>query len=202
MGTVDTQDNQAGGNDQLEDLFHQKHDAHHAEHGAHHHHHHHERPMTQEEAVRSLLMLGQVALGSQDYESAVQAYASVLKLEQNETALYNLASLYARGLAVRQDYAEAARLFRQAQLMGNERAGKLCGKCMYDYLCEDIGDKTSADLYAKMAVFVSRVYPDAEDQKAEVNNGLLAVAATLLDRGERAEATKVLRAATDFGNVE
>ena len=64
--------------------------------------------MSQEEAVRSLLLLGQVGLSARDYESAIEAYASVLKLEPNETAAYNLGSLYARGLGVRQDFAEAA----------------------------------------------------------------------------------------------
>lgn len=177
---------------------------HHAGHVHHHghealHHHHHDEPMSQEEAVRSLLLLGQVALGSQDFESAVEAYASVLKLEQNETASYNLGSLYARGLGVRRDYAEAARLFHQAELAGNERAGKLCGKCMLDYVCEGIGQKSAADVYASMAVFVARVYPEASDQKAEVKRGLFAVASTCLAKGEYDEAAKVFRAGAEFG---
>ena len=178
---------------------------HHAGHGHHHHHHaghdghHHDEPMSQEEAVRSLLVLGQVALGSQDFESAVEAYASVLKLEQNETAFYNLGSLYARGLGVRRDFAEAARLFHQEELLGNERAGKLCGKCMLDFVCEGIEQKSAADVYASMAVFVSRVYPEASDQKAEVNRGLFAIASTCLAKGEYDEAAKVFRAGAEFG---
>lgn len=155
--------------------------------------------MSQEEAVRSLLLLGQVALGAQDYESAVEAYASVLKLEQNETASYNLGSLYARGLGVRKDFVEAARLFHQAELLGNERAGKLCGKCMLDYVREGLDERSPADVYAAMAVFVSRVYTEASDQKAEVGRGLFAIASTFLTKGEYDEAAKVFRAGAEFG---
>lgn len=164
--------------------------------------HHHEEPMSPEDVVRSLLLLGQVALDAGDYESATEAYASVLQLEQNETALYNLGSFYARGLWVKQDFVEAARLFHQAELLGNVRAGQLCGKCMFDYECSGLETATPADLYARMAVFVSRVYPEAADAKLEVNNGLLAVAYTLLNKGARAEAEQLLRAADEYGHDE
>lgn len=172
-------------------------------HGHHHgHEHHHDEPMSQEDAVRSLLLLGEVALGAGDYESAVQAYASVLKLEPNETAAYNLGSFYARGLGVAKEYAEAARLFHQAELLGNERAGKLCAKCMYDYLVDGLDAKSPADVYAAMAVFVTRAYPELEDHKPEVNNGLIAIAGTLASRGAYAEALKVFGAAAEFGESE
>ena len=170
------------------------HEAHHAG------HHHHEKPMSPEEAVRSLLVLGQVAVNSGDYQSAVKAYASALEIEPNETAFYYLGNLNARGLGTRKDFAEAARLFHQAELMGNERAGKLCAKCMLDYLSEGIGSKTPVELYAAMAVFVARVYPEAEDQKREVNAGLLAVANTFLTKGKHDAAAKVFRAAAEYGN--
>lgn len=163
---------------------------------------HHNNPMTLEDAVRSLLLLAQVALDSDDYESAAEAFASILQIEPNEVASYNLGSFHARGLGVRQDYIEGARLFHQAELMGNYRAGKLCGKCMLDYVCDGFYDKSPAELYAKMAVFVSRVYPQAADQKLEVNHGLIAIAMTFLNMGKRAEAAKVLRAAAEFGNDE
>lgn len=176
-----------------------KHESHHHEHGS-HHDHKHEEPMGPEEAVRSLLLLGQVALDAGDYESATEAYASILHIEPNELAFYNLGSFRARGLGGRRDFVEAARLFHQAELMGNERAGKLCGKCMLDYLCDGLDDKSPADLYAAMAVFVSRVYPEATDQKLEVNHGLLAVAVTLLNQGNQAGAMKVFRAAAEFGD--
>ena len=177
------------------------HESHHQEHEG-HHHHHHDEPMTQEEAVRSLLLLGEVATSAGDYESAVEAYASILKMEPNVTALYNLGSFRARGLGIRRDYVEAARLFHQAELLGNERAGKLCGKCLFDYVLDGFDGKTPADLYAATAVFVSRVYPEADDPKAEVNNGLRAIAATLYNRGGVAEAEKAYRAAAEFGRDE
>jgi TPR repeat protein len=178
----------------------------HHEHEAHHHHghdhasHHHEEPISKEEAVQSLLTLGQVATDAGDFESAVEAFASILKLEPNEAAFYNLGSFHARGLGVRQDFVEAARLFHQAELLGNERAGKLCAKCMFDYLLEGLDKRRPADLYAEMAVFVTRVYPEASDQHKEVNSGLFAVASTLANRGSYAEAAKVFRAAAEFGN--
>ncbi len=157
--------------------------------------------MSQEEVARSLLVLGQVAFDAGDYGSAADAYASVLELGQNETALYNLASLYARGLGVRQDFVEAARLFRQAELLGNERAGMLCRKCMFDHISEGLADKTPTEVYAAMAVFVSRVYPEATDKKAEAGRGLLAVGGTLADKGDSIGAAKVLRAAVEYGDV-
>lgn len=200
------QGNQAAEGDALQGRPHQKQGPHHHHHGHgsnHHHHehdaHHHDEPMSQPEAVRSLLLLGQVALNARDHESAVEAYASVLKLEPNVTAFYNLGSLTARGLGVRRDYAEAARLFHQAELLGNSQAGKLCQKCLFDYACEDIESKKPADLYAELAVFVSRVYPEATDHKQEVNRGLSAVADTLLSKGEYASAAKAFRAAAEFG---
>lgn len=156
--------------------------------------------MSQEEAVQSLLILGQVALDAEDYESASEAFASILKLEPNEAAFYNLGSFHARGLGVRQDYVEAARLFHQAELLGNDRAGRLCGKCMFDYLLEGMAGRKPADLYAEMAVFVARVYPEAEDQHKEVNSGLFAIASTLANRGAYAEAAQVFRAGAEFGN--
>lgn len=194
MSTADTRGHTHEG-DRLHDGAGLEGVAHHHGHGS----HHHDEPMSQEEAVQSLLVLGQVALDAADYESAVQAYASVLKLEPNEVAAYNLGSLYARGRAVRRDYAEAARLFHQAELLGNERAGKLCGKCMFDYVHEGFADKTPADLYAAMAVFVTRVYLEAEDPHREVATGLFAIAATHYNRGEYPEAAKVFRAAAEFG---
>lgn len=169
-------------------------------HGHGHHHHHHDEPMSQEEAVRSLLLLGQVGLGACDYESAIEAYASVLKLEPNETAAYNLGSLYARGLGVRQDFAEAARLFHQAEVLGNVQAGKLCAKCMFDYVHEGIAAKTPTDLYAAMAVFVTKVYPEATNQRQEVGRGLTAVGGTYLNRDEYDAAAKAFRAAAEFAS--
>lgn len=168
--------------------------------GSHAHHTHHDEPMTPEEAVRSLLLLGQVALDAGDYESASQAYASLLKIEPNETACYNLGSLHARGLGARRDLVEGARLFHQAELLGNGQAGKLCAKCMFDYVNETIEGKRPADLYATMALFASRVYPEATDQGLEASRGLLAIGVTYLNQEEYAKAAKVLRAAAEFGD--
>ena len=156
--------------------------------------------MSPQEAVSSLLVLGQVALDAGDYESATEAYASVLKLEPNETAFYNLGSFRAQGLGGRRDYLEAARLFHQAELLGNERAGKLCGKCMFDFINDGFGGKTPTDLYAAMGVFVSCVYPEATDQRFEANRGLFAVASTYYAKEEYAKAAKVFRAAAEYGN--
>ena len=158
-------------------------------------HNHGKKKMSPEEVVNSLLYLAQTALAAGDYESAATAYASVLQLENNAAALYNLGSFYARGLGVKQDYLEAARLFRQAELLGNPRAGKLCQKCMLDYMSADLKDKSPADLYAMMAIFVSKVYPEAAHPKAEAKNGLIAVALTSQSAGDEDGASKLFRAA-------
>ena len=200
MEAMDMEMSQANTGEGAQEQGHREHEPHHHEGHEHHHHHDHEEPMTTEEAVRSLLVLGEVALGSEDYDSAVEAYASVLKLEENETAAYNLGSFYARGLGVKQNFMEAARLFHQAELMGNERAGKLCAKCMMDYLQDGYGRKTPIELYAAMAMFVLRVYPEADDQRAEVGRGLYAIGATYLNKDECGEAAKAFRAAAEFAH--
>lgn len=164
----------------------------------HEHHDHHEEPMTPQEVVRSLLVLGQVALNAGDYESAVEAYASALQLERNDVALCNLASLYARGLGVSQDYREAAQLYHEAELLGNGLAAKLCAKCMFDYIDANIQSATPAKVYAAMAVFVSQVYPEATDQRQEVRNGLTAIGNTYLSKGEQDAANKVFTALDEF----
>lgn len=169
---------------------------------AHHHHEHgsHEDPMSSESAVNLLLLLGQTALDAGDYESAAEAFGSILKLEQNETAFYNLGSFYARGLGLRQDFVEGARLFHQAELLGNERAGKLCGKCMYDYMHKVSVGTSPVELYAAMAVFVERVYTEVHDKASEVSRGLFAIAATHLNKREYTEAARFLRAAAELCN--
>ena len=197
MEAADTQEGRMGGDDRSKE----RHGSHH---GHHHHHghgsHHHDEPMSQEDALRSLLLLGQVALNARDYESAVEAYASALQIETNENACYNLGSLYARGLGARRDFMEAARLFHQAELLGNVQAGKLCGKCMFDYINESLDAKKPADLYAELAVFVAKVYPEATDHRLEVDRGLFAIASTHYNKGAYAEAAKVFRAAAEFAN--
>lgn len=199
MGSADMQEGRADADVHMKGESHHEHEAHH-HHGHDHASHHHEELISQEEAVQSLLTLGQVATDAGDFESAVEAFASILKLEPNEAAFYNLGSFHARGLGVRQDFVEAARLFHQAELLGNDRAGKLCAKCMFDYLLESLDQRRPSDLYAEMAVFVTRVYPEAEDQHKEVNSGLFAVASTLANGGAYAEAARVFRAAAEFGN--
>lgn len=199
METAETWDGRAKADAHVKEEPHHEHEGHHR-HGHDHAAHHHDEPISQDEAVQSLLMLGQVALDAADYESASEAFASILKLEPNEAAFYNLGSFYARGLGVRQDFMEAARLFHQAELLGNERAAKLCRKCMFDYLLEGLGERKPADLYAEMAFFVTRVYPEAADQRKEAGSGLFAIASTLANKGAYAEAAKVFRAAAEFGN--
>lgn len=157
-------------------------------------------PMTPMEAVRSLLVLGKVSLDAQDYDSAAEAYASALKVMPDATAAYNLASLYARGLGVKKNYLEAARLFHQAELMGNRQAGKLCSKCMLDFISIGFILKRPMDVYTAMCVFVARVYPEAESKPREVSRGLYAIASTFLSKGEHADAAKVFRAAAEFAN--
>ena len=190
MGTSDVHESRAAEIGEKRDEGHAGHKSNHGE------------PMSPEDAVRSLLILGQVALDAGDYESAVEAYASLLQIEPNEVALYNLGSFYARGLGVKRDYVEAARLFHQAELLGNDRACRLCAKCMFDHICHGLGAATPAEIYATMAVFVARVYPEAGDQRQEASNGLVAIAGTLLGKGLVEDAGRVFTAAAEFGDSE
>ena len=105
-----------------------------------------------------MVMMADMAVNEGDYERAVESYRNILKLEPNETAQYNLGSLYAQGKGVEQDFMEAAYWFRQAELGGNEQAGQLCLKCSMDFTHQDFEEKSPEQLYTDMVRFIKYVY--------------------------------------------
>ena len=144
-----------------------------------------------------MLAVAEMALESGHPESAVQMYQNILKLEPNATAQYNLGSLYAQGKGVEQDFKEGAYWFHQAQLAGDEQAGKLCLKCMVDDTCQSLETKTAEQLYYRMLQFVKYVYAEQADKEMEACRNLYALAGRRRQRP--ADAAKLLRAAAEFG---
>ena len=104
-----------------------------------------------------------MAMDREDYAAAADQYKNILKLEPNETAQYNLGSLYAQGKGVEQNFMEAAYWFRQAELAGDEHAGKLCLKCSMDFVYQNFDGKTPEQLYTDMLRFIKYVYPETID---------------------------------------
>ena len=50
--------------------------------------------------IETMLMLADISMANGDYERAIQTYKNILELQPNETAQYNLGSLYAQGKGV------------------------------------------------------------------------------------------------------
>ena len=97
---------------------------------------------TSEKIIGTMLMTAQVAMDKEDYDKAADVFKDILKLETNSTAAYNLGSLYAQGKGVERDFTEGAYYFHQAELLGDEQAGKLCLKCSMDFVHQNFNDKT------------------------------------------------------------
>ncbi len=151
-------------------------------------------------AIDRLLLMAEVAVEDEDYETAARTYRDILELEPDKTAQYNLGSLYAQGKGVGQDFMEGAYWFHQAELAGDERAGKLCQRCMLDFTHQNFDTKTPEQLYIDMTRFVGHVYPDTKDVRSEVCRKLYAIAGNHFNSEEYAAAAKLFRAAAEFGN--
>lgn len=133
-------------------------------------------------------------------EQAVDLYRRILESEPEQpTALYNLGSLYAQGKGVDQDFLEAGYLFRQAELTGDTQAGKLCQKCLMDYMHQRMDRSTASELYADVLRFMQRVHPEA-DAELETSRKLFALAGLHFNRKEYAPAAKLFRPAAELGN--
>lgn len=153
-----------------------------------------------EAIIRMMLAQAQVAMDAGDDARAVECYRNILKLESNDTARYNLASLYAQGRGVEQNFVEAAYWFHQSELGGDAQAGKLCLKCTLDFVQQNFRKKTPEQLYADMTGLVRYVYADASDVDHEVCRKLYAMAGNHLNKHEYAAAAKLFRAAAEFGH--
>lgn len=151
------------------------------------------------EMLETILMMADLAVDKGDYGQAVNIYKSILLQEPNETAQFNLGNLYAQGKGVEQDYLEGAYWFRQAELGGNEHAGKLCLKCSMDFVHQSFDTKTPERLYADMTRFVKYVYPEKTEENLEVCRRLYAIAGNHFNKGEYVVAAKLFRATAEFG---
>ena len=150
--------------------------------------------------VDMMMKMADVAMSNGDYTAAVDQYKNILKLEPNETAQYNLGSLFAQGKGVGQDFMEGAYWFHQAELSGDEQAGKLCLKCTMDFVHQNFDAKSAEQLYADMVRFIKYVYPDADDVNLEVCRKLYAIAGNHFNKKEYSAAAKLFRASAEFGN--
>ncbi len=152
------------------------------------------------DVIDAMLSVAEEAMDKGDYKSAAETYRNVLKLEQDNTACYNLGSLYARGLGVSQSFMEGAYWFNQAGIRGDEQAQKLCLKCELDHVMQDIDKNSPEQLYTDVLHFVKYVYPDSKDENLETCRKLYAAAGNCLNKEKYAEAAKLLRAAAEYGN--
>lgn len=152
-----------------------------------------------QDIIDNMIMTAYSSIERGEYERAVETYKAILRLQHNETAQYNLGTLYAQGKGVKQDFKEAAYWFNQAGLDGNEQAGKLCMKCMIDFIHHDFQHKTSEEIYFDMIRFVKFIWP-MKNLELEVNRNLYAMAVTHFNKREYTEAAKLFRAAAEFGN--
>lgn len=149
--------------------------------------------------IETMLMAASVSIERGDYHQAVETYKNILQLEPNETAQYNLGTLYAQGRGVKKDFKEAAYWFNQVRITGDEQAGKLCMKCMMDFIHQGFEHKTAEKIYFDMMRFVKFIWPH-ENFEIEVNRNLYAMAGNHFNKEEYAEASKLFRAAAEFGN--
>lgn len=159
-----------------------------------------ESHLSSKNIIDTMLMTASVSMDNGDYEKVVEIYKDILKLEPNAIAQSNLGSLYAQGKGIKQNFMEAAYWFRQAELSGDELAGKLCLKCSMDFTHLNFEEKSAKQIYFEMVKFIQYVYPDTKDVNLEVCRRLYAMASNHFNKHEYYFAAKLFRAAGEFGN--
>ena len=155
--------------------------------------------MGSRDVLKTMVTLADMMMQDEDYAQAANMYRRILELEPDEVAMYNYGTLHAQGKGVRRDFLEGGYWFRQAELMGDEKAGLLCQKCLMDYLHEDFGSRTPEDLYYRTLKFIKTVFPGT-DTELEVCRKLYAYAINHYKKEEYEAAAKFFRAAAEFGN--
>lgn len=144
--------------------------------------------------IDMMLMHAENMLNNGDEKGAAEQYKSILELTPNAEAQYNLASLYAQGKGVFQDFCEAAYWFRQAEKNGIENAGKMALKCEMDYIQKYLPLSECEELYRKLKMFVERVYPEeTADSKLGQECAMFGVH-YINNKQDYASAAKLLRA--------
>ena len=151
------------------------------------------------DTIDHMVAMADAAMAGGDYARAVETYHSILKLQPDITAQYNLGSLYAQGKGIKQDFMEGAYWFRKAEQGGDEQAGKLCQKCLMDFTYQNLEARTPSQLYSETICFEKYVYPE-KDAELEACRNLYALAGNKFNKKEYPAAAKLFRAAAEFGN--
>lgn len=152
-----------------------------------------------EQVIEQMLAMGEMLLNDGMDERAFSTYKSIVELEANVTAQYNLGILYATGRGTKKDFLQAAYWFHQAALCGDKQAEKLRLKCMMDYVQEDFAEKTHQMLFDEMIRFAVTLYP-REDKIEVAIDKMFVLAEYYLDKGDYTHALKLLRAAAECGD--
>lgn len=152
-----------------------------------------------QDVIDRMLIYAGICVDDENYEQAVHTYKQIVELSDNATAMYNLGSLYAQGKGVEQSFLEGAYWFHQANLNGDEHAGKLRLKCMSDYLHQNLEQKTPKMIYNDMIEYALRLYPREDSSKTAIEN-IYNLAGYHLGKKEFDAAAKLLRTAAEYGN--
>lgn len=152
------------------------------------------------DVIEMMIATADFAMKSGDYAKAVDTYKHILSLDSNATAQYNLGALYAQGKGIEQDFVEAAYWFHQAELGGDEQAGKMCLKCSLDFLHQEFALKTPEKLYIDMERLIKHVMPETNDVNVEVCRIIYGMAGNHFNKQEYTDAAKLFRAAAEYGN--
>lgn len=151
------------------------------------------------ELVVSMLKLAEITVLKGDYEAAFKLYQTIVEMEQNADAQYNLGNLYAMGKGTDRDFLQAAYWFYQAELNGEAEAKRLCKKSTVDYLQQDLENATPSELYQKMQRYATLLYPRKVSIGVILEN-LYGLGLSHVKNGEYAQAAKFVRAAAEFCN--
>lgn len=152
------------------------------------------------DTVQFMTNMAELAMAGGEYEKAVKIYKDLLSIRPDADAQYNLGSLYAQGKGVEQNFMEGAYWFHQAELGGDEQAGKLFLKCALDFVHQDFASKTAEQIYFDMVKFIKYAMREAENVNAVVCGKLYGMAGNHFNKKEYAAAAKLFRAAGEYGS--
>lgn len=157
-----------------------------------------EKKTGSQDVINGMLMNADICMNQGNFKQAFDTYKQIVTMQPDTTAQYNLGSLYAQGKGTEQNFFEAAFWFHQANLGGDEQAGKLCAKCMMDYIHQNLDAKTSRMVFDEMIRLVSSLYPGDDSIAIAVEN-IYGIAELHFNKKEYAAAAKLFRAAAEYG---